>query len=123
MDAAIKTALDKDRLVDITTTGRKTGRHHRKEVAFDYVDGKVYLSGRPGPRSWYANLLANPDFTFHFKQSLQRDVSARATPITEKAQRRRVFGRFKAEEQRMNTMDVEAWTAGSPLVEVEIRKG
>ena len=124
MDKAIATALEKDRLIDITTSGRKTGMEHRKEVGFHYLDGKVYVTGRPGRRSWYANLLAKPEFTFHIKQSLQRDVPATAIPIKDQTLRRQVFQRMKAVEgERMQHLDVEEWTAKSPLVEVELRLG
>lgn len=124
MEEAIKEALKKDRLVDITTGGRKTGALRRKEVGFHYLDGKVYVTGRPGRRGWYANLLAKPEFTFHLKQSLQRDIPARAIPITDKARRRQVFQRMKAVEgERMRRLDVDEWTANSPLVEVELRPG
>ncbi len=124
MDQAVQHALEHDRLVDITTTGRKTGQSRRKEIAFHLVDGKLYLTGRPGRRGWYANLVAHPDFTFHLKQSLQRDVSARATPVTDKSMKRQVLQRIKAlEGERMRQLDVDEWTAGSPLVEVALGPG
>ena len=59
---ALLKALQDDRLIDITTTGRKSGEPHRIEIGFHFVDGHVYITGRPGLRGWYANLLANPDF-------------------------------------------------------------
>jgi hypothetical protein len=37
----------------------------------------VLIGGTPGqpgrPRSWYANFLANPAFTFHLKDSIQAE--------------------------------------------------
>jgi hypothetical protein len=53
----------------------------------------LYLSGMPGPRDWYANLVANPHFTFHLKQSTQADLPARVIPITDETERRRVLAR------------------------------
>ncbi len=124
MGKAIQVALEKDRLIDITTNGRKSGVPHRKEMGLHYLDGKVYVTGRPGRRGWYANLLANPDFILHLKQSTQRDIAARAVPITDKARRRQVFQKMKAVEgERMAHLDVDAWTAKSPLVEVELKLG
>jgi len=121
MEEAIHEALEKDLLIDITTSGRKTGMEHRKEVAFHYLDGKVYVTGRPGRRSWYANLLAKPEFIFHIKQSLQRDVPATAIPITDQAHRCWVFQKMKdVEGERMQHLDVKEWTLKSPLVEVEL---
>jgi hypothetical protein len=48
MEKQIKNALESDRLIDITTTGRTSGRGHRIEIGFHRVDGKVYISGLPG---------------------------------------------------------------------------
>ena len=74
MDDAVLQALEVDRNVDITTTGRKSGQQRRIEIWCHVVDGAVYLSSMPGKRSWHANLLATPDFTFHVKESIQRDI-------------------------------------------------
>ena len=69
MDDRIQDALARDRTIDITTRGRKTGQLHRIEIWFHQIDGHVYLTGTPGRRDWYANVLAHPEFTFHLKQS------------------------------------------------------
>ena len=70
MDESIKQALERDRTIDITTTGRKTGQPRRTEIWFHNVEGRLYITGTPGRRDWYANLLAHPEFTFHLKQSV-----------------------------------------------------
>jgi hypothetical protein len=69
-DPAIEHALGQDRIIDITTTGRKSGRPHRIEIMFHYLEGAVYISGLPGRRDWYANHLQNPEMVFHLKQSV-----------------------------------------------------
>jgi hypothetical protein len=66
MDASIKHALERDRTIDIPTTGRKTGQPHRTEIWFHTVEGRLYIMGTPGRRDWYANLRAHPEFTFEF---------------------------------------------------------
>ncbi|MFD6276475.1 hypothetical protein ACFWFI_13015 [Streptomyces sp. NPDC060209] len=55
--------------------------------------GETYLcSGASGrPTSWYANLLAHPDFTFHLKHGIRADLAARATPVTGQEERRRIL--------------------------------
>ncbi len=123
MDEAVRQALTKDQLVDITTTGRTTGQPRRIEIWFHYQDGRVFISGIPARKDWYANMLAHPDFTFHLKQSLQRDVPARATPITDKPTRREIFSRMLALEPRMDNLrtNTDEWVEGSPLVEVELQ--
>jgi hypothetical protein len=119
MDDAIRSALGVDELIDITTAGRSSGQPRRIEIWFHYIEDEVYLSSMPGKRSWNANLLANPDFTFHFKQGLVRDVAARATPVTDPATKRDVFAKMKDAESRMSHMDIDVWVVESPLVLVE----
>ena len=120
MEEAIRTALERDLVIDITTTGRKTGRPRRKEIWFHNVDGQLYITGSPGRRDWYANLLANPEFTFHLKRSAQADLLARATPIRDTAKRREIFQKIQQRLQRQVGMNVEEWVERSPLVQVDI---
>ena len=120
MDEAVRQALAQDTLIDITTTGRKTGRPRRIEIWFHDQDGRILITGSPGPRGWYVNVVANPRFTWHFKQSLKRDVAAEARPITDEAERRAVFERMLQVEARMAHVDVDDWTKRSPMVDVEL---
>ena len=80
MEDRVRRALQRDRTIDITTIGRKSGRPHRIETWFHHVNGEFYLTGSPGRRDWYANLLAHPTLTFHLKQRVVADLPARATP-------------------------------------------
>ena len=118
MDEAVQRALEWDRTIDITTTGRKTGQPRRKEIWFHNIEGRLYITGTPGGRDWYANLLARPRFTFHLKQSVQADLSARATAISDHDQRRAIISRIH--HKTGGHRDLEAWVEGSPLVEVEL---
>ena len=118
MDDQIQWALKHDRLIDITTTGRKTGEARRIEIGFANLDGHIYITGRPGRRSWYANLLANPAFTFHLKQSAQADVAAIATPVRDGSERRRLMSAMLSRMDRLDELD--AWLESSPLVEVQL---
>ena len=106
-------AIARDRTIDITTTGARSGQLRRIET-WGWVDGgTLYLTGSPGRRDWYANLKANPELTVHVKRGAQADVPARARPIEDPAERRAVLSRVAG------GYDLEAWIAGSPLVEVE----
>jgi deazaflavin-dependent oxidoreductase (nitroreductase family) len=116
MDERVRQALASDRTIDITTTGRSSGLPRRIETWFYRVDDQVYLTGSPGRRDWYANLLANPDFTFHLKQSVAADLPARAAPITDPEERRAIFERILSDLG--GSQDLEAWLAGSPLAAV-----
>ena len=116
MTPEIEQALARDRIVDITTVGRKSGGDRRIEIWFHRVDGRYYITGTPGARSWYANLLAHPDFTFHLTQSAKADLAARATPV-EGADKDRVL---KAIEASVGADRITLRTESSPLVEVTL---
>lgn len=132
MDEAIRRALAidasspaRDRTVDITTIGHRSGRPRRIEIWFYRADGKIYLSGLPGKRGWYANLKANPAFTLHLKNAVVADLAATAKPVTDEAERRRIFTRFVDDLNQPSNPGriahptrVKDWMAGSPLVEV-----
>jgi deazaflavin-dependent oxidoreductase (nitroreductase family) len=119
MDEAVKEALERDRTIDIITTGRKTGQPRRKEIWFHNLDGRLFITGTPGRRDWYANLLANPEFTFHLKQSVRADLPARAKPILDQASRWDIMAAINQKLGRSGELD--AWVEGSPLVEVELQ--
>lgn len=116
MDDRIRQALEQGRTIDITTTGRKTGAQRRIEIWFHNLDGRIFITGLPGSRDWYANLVAEPRFTFHLKQGVRADLAARATPIVELEQRRVVFEPLLQSMNRAG--ELERWIAESPLVEV-----
>jgi deazaflavin-dependent oxidoreductase (nitroreductase family) len=119
MKPEIQSALEQGGIIDITTTGRKSGQPHRIEIAFHALDGKVYISGMPGRRDWYANLEANPDFTFHMKRGMKADLAARATPIVDEAERRQLLELVTRAWGR--EAQLERFVADSPLVEVAFR--
>lgn len=120
MDAAIWRAIERGLTCDITTTGRSSGLPRRIEIWYFVVDGRVYLTGTPGPRDWLANLQADPHMTFHVKEGARADLPARAVPIDEPGERRRIMGAVMRGNSwfRSQPHDLDAWVAGSPLVEV-----
>jgi deazaflavin-dependent oxidoreductase (nitroreductase family) len=119
MDDTIAYALEHDLTIDITTTGRKTGQPRRLEIWFHNLDGELFLTGLPRPCSWYANLCAHPEFTFHLKESVQADLAARATPVLEPAQRREILARIQRKLGRSG-VDLAARVASSPLVKIDL---
>lgn len=116
MNAEIERALARDRTIDITTIGRRTGVPRRIETWFYRAQGRYYLSGSPGRRDWYANLVANPAFTFHLKQMTTADLPARARAITDAEERRAIMREITAGVGQTDRL--EAWIAGSPLMEI-----
>lgn len=111
-------ALDRDEVIDITTTGRKSGEPRRIEIWFHRSGGKTYITGLPGKRNWFANVQQNPEFTFHLKQSVQADLPARATPIVDPNQRRQVLSSLPRLKDRIPEKGLDVWVADSPLIEV-----
>lgn len=87
----VQAALAADMTIDITTTGRHSGEPRRIEIWFLNVDGMIYITGSPGARDWYANLLADPALIFHLKESTTADLAATATIVTDREERARVF--------------------------------
>ena len=121
----------RERTVDITTTGARTGLPRRIEVWFYRVDGQIYLSTQPARRDWYANIVANPSFTFHLKHGVRADLPAIGTPVRDPQQREAVFRSIIADlDQPWNPAGIpqpveplEEWLAGSPLVRVDFIEG
>ncbi|MCH8186248.1 MAG: nitroreductase family deazaflavin-dependent oxidoreductase [Chloroflexi bacterium] len=124
MNEGISDALRKDMVVDITTIGRKSGERRRIEIWAHSLEGRVLITGSPGKRSWYANMLADPSVTLHLKGDVRIDLPATARAVTDPAERRELLTAIKGAsgfEQR-RTMDVEAWVTGSCLVELALRQ-
>ena len=117
-DPAVAAALARDLVIDITTAGRASGELRRIEIWYHVVDGRYYITGRPGPRSWYANLLAEPKLTFHLKESAQADLPATARPVTDPEEKRRVFLNAPKLAEYISEANVQEWVEGSPLIEV-----
>jgi deazaflavin-dependent oxidoreductase (nitroreductase family) len=118
-----------ERTIDITTTGRRSGRPQRIEIVFYRFGDDLYLSGVPAPgtRDWLANLAAEPHFTFHLKHGVVADLPAVATVITDPVERRRVLAEVVEEFNRRNGPDgpwpravLDEWVDRSPLAGVEL---
>ena len=115
LDASVAKALERGEVMDITTIGRRSGLPRRIELVYHNVDGRILISGRPGfPRSWIANLRANPRFTFHLKRSVTADLPATGRVITDRSERERLLPQI-AETWRMS---LPLMVASAPLVEV-----
>jgi deazaflavin-dependent oxidoreductase (nitroreductase family) len=112
--SSIEQALAADRVIDITTTGRKTGEARRIEIWYHRIDGRFYITGTPGARGWYANMLEQPDFTFHLKESVQADLPAHAIPVLGDEKVRVLDAIVASMPGTSVTFDAET----SPLVEV-----
>ena len=120
MDPRIAAALERGQVIDITTTGRKSGEPRRIELVYHNVDGRILISGRPGyPRGWIANLAADPSMTFHLKRDVVADLPARGRVVTDRAERERLLEPIS----RAWRMDLGVMVASAPLVEVTFPEG
>jgi deazaflavin-dependent oxidoreductase (nitroreductase family) len=119
--AAIGRLLDRGGLIDITTTGRRTGRPRRLEIVFHAIDGHLVISGMPRAdrkRAWLLNLEADPRITIHLKGTLEADLPGTARIITDPTERRAIAQWIVA--NAWPRQDIEAMTAYSPMIEVTL---
>jgi deazaflavin-dependent oxidoreductase (nitroreductase family) len=120
MDESVRHALAQSGVVDITTTGRRTGQPRRIEIVYHVIGGRIYISGMPRAdrtRRWLSNLEANPRFTFHLKRGVSADLPATARVITDEAERRAILVHVA---RAWNRTDLDTMVAHSPLIEVTI---
>jgi hypothetical protein len=46
-DDATRAALNQSQVIDLTTTGRRTGQPRRIEIFLHHDDGRLYITGMP----------------------------------------------------------------------------
>src|SRR3954468_18362131 len=120
MDPRIRAALDRGQLIDLTTTGRRSGQPRRIEIVFHNIDGRIVIRGMPSPRprAWLRNVQRNPAVTLHFKGADGvGDVAGTAREITDPADRRHLL---EGVARNWNRDDVDVMMQHSPLIEVEV---
>jgi deazaflavin-dependent oxidoreductase (nitroreductase family) len=120
LDDKVRDALSRPMtVVDISTTGRKSGQERRIEIVLHNIGGRLYISGQPSRRrrSWLANLDTNPKFILHVKRGARADLPATAREITDKTERYQVLEQVARHWRRD---DVDTMVAYSPLIEVTL---
>jgi deazaflavin-dependent oxidoreductase (nitroreductase family) len=118
-DGAMQRVFSRGGLIDITTTGRRSGRPRRIEIVYHVIGGRIYISGSPRSdrrRSWLINLEHDPRFTFHLKRGTKADLPATARIVNDPEERRAVMRRII--ETAWRGQNLEAMVAYSPLIEV-----
>jgi len=117
---AIRRLLSRGGLIDITTTGRRTGQPRRIEIVFHSIDGRLIITGQPrhGKRAWLINLEADPRLTFHVKGPVPADLPATARIITDPTERRATAEWVVA--NAWHNQNVDAMTDYSPMIEVTL---
>ena len=123
MDERVRQSLRLSQVLDITTTGRRSGAPRRIEIVDHVIDGRIYISGMPRPRTraWIHNLAADPRLTLHLKTPVTADVPATARVVDDPDERRRVFDWITSHAWRNLTVD--DMLELSPLIEVSPLEG
>ena len=89
----LKDRLSRYRQINLSVTGRKSGRAISQPVWFVFNDDKVYLLPVKGSDTqWYKNVLKNPSIQISARGA---DDEFQATPITNKAQVSSVVDKFR----------------------------
>jgi deazaflavin-dependent oxidoreductase (nitroreductase family) len=121
MDDAVRTALDRSQLIDLTTTGRRSGQARRIEIFLHNLDGRLVISGMPlagRTRAWLHNVAADPRVTIHLKGPFAHaDVAGTARVVTDPTERRRLL---EGVARNWRRRDLDAMVAHSPLIEVSV---
>ena len=117
---AIRRFLSRGGLIDITTTGRRSGQPRRIEIVLHDIDGRLVITGHPRhhKRAWLLNLESDPRLTFHIKGPLTADLPATARIITDPAERRATAEWIVS--NAWHNQNVDAMTAYSPMIEVTL---
>jgi deazaflavin-dependent oxidoreductase (nitroreductase family) len=111
-----RAALDNSQVIDLTTTGRRTGQLRRIEIFLHHDDGQLFITGMPRAdrtRDWIYNIEADPNVVIHLKQSVVADVPATARVVTDPSERRPLI---EAAARRWGRTDVPDMLRHSPLI-------
>ena len=90
----LKDRLSRYRMINITVTGRKSGRAITIPIWFVFDDGILYLLPVKGSDTqWYKNILENPSMRI---EARGEEAEIKPVPITEAKQVSAVIEKFRA---------------------------
>ena len=116
MDEATRTALYHSQVIDLTTTGRRTGLPRRIEIFLHEDGGRLFISGMPRAdrtRDWIHNIAAEARVVVHLKRSVSADIPATARVVSDPVKRRPFI---QAAARRWGRTDVDEMLQHSPLI-------
>jgi len=120
-------ALLTERVVDIVTTGAKTGQARTTEIWITIIAGELFICGSPNaslpdverrPRDWLANMVAHPRFTLRLKKGISIELPAEAEPLRDAAERRRILGSPACEYYLDQSRSLDQGVRDCPMVRV-----
>jgi deazaflavin-dependent oxidoreductase (nitroreductase family) len=120
MDDSVRAGLFRSQIIDLTTTGRRTGQRRRIEIFLHEKDGILFISGMPRAdrtRDWIYNVGADPRVIVHLKQSVVADIPATARVVTDPDERQPLID---AAAQRWGRTDIPAMLEHSPLIVLHV---
>jgi len=109
-------ALNHSQVIDLTTTGRRTGQPRRIEIFLHADNGELFITGMPRAdrtRDWIYNIEADPHVVVHVKRSVVVDVPATARVVRDPEERRPLI---EAAAKRWGRTDVPEMLRHSPLI-------
>ena len=104
------------RTVELTTIGRTSRERRTIEIWWFHIDGRFIITGTPGRRDWYANILSNPDIAISTSIGT---FTANAVPIEDAEFRRVVFTEPSA-DWYSNQAELDELIRTSPMVEIQL---
>ena len=116
LSEATRAALKQSQVIDLTTTGRRTGQRRRIEIFLHTDDGQLFITGMPRAdrtRDWIYNIEADPQVVMHLKRSVVVDVPATARVVSDPEERRPLI---EAAARRWGRTDVPEMLRHSPLI-------
>lgn len=116
IDSELLAHLASTMTIDLTTYGRRSGEPSRIEIWWFRVEDRFIVTGTPGKRDWYANVLADPRVVVH---TTRGDFAGRAVVIEDAEFRRRFFSHADIGWYRTQ-LDLTALVATAPMIEISL---
>jgi len=116
MDDRTADALHHSQVIDLTTTGRRSGTPRRIEIFLHELDGRLFITGMPRAdrtRDWIHNITADAQVVVHLKKSMVADIPATARVVTDEVERRPLI---EAAARTWGRTDIDEMMRHSPLI-------
>lgn len=104
------------RTIELTTIGRKSQEPHTHEIWWFRVDGRFIITGTPGRRDWYANILSDSGIVITTSIG---SFAATAVPIEDAGFRRIVFTE-PSSNWYSTQAELDELIRTSPMVEIRL---
>jgi hypothetical protein len=105
------------RTIELTTIGRRSQEPHTLEIWWFHIDGRFIITGTPGRRDWYANILSDPGIVITTSIG---SFTATAVPIVDSGFRRTVFTE-RSSNWYSTQAELDELIRTSPMVEIQLR--